>query len=169
MSCKANIGTLQTLNLSQRICHCVKTGGPGHIFCVLYLTDCIVTCTCISLKSKKTTVGVGVFHIWCYIEDKIIFDSSLGPGHWLILTFFEQFKKYLQTSQTFSKIIIINNDYSSPPLIRTPHLPKSLSVLERCPLVRGSTKCIHSTCWQEFVPFMEGCPLKYTINTNETL
>ncbi len=50
------------------------------------------------------------------------------------------------------------SDYSSAPLIRTPHLPKILSLLERCPLVKGSTTYIHSSFGLKYVSFIEGCP-----------
>ncbi len=50
--------------------------------------------------------------------------------------------------------------YSSPPLIRTPLLPKySVFLSERCPLVRGNTTCIHSTYCQKCVSFIDGCHL----------
>ncbi len=52
------------------------------------------------------------------------------------------------------KIIV----YSSP-LLMTALLPTILSLLERCPLMRARVAYIHGTCYQEFVSFLEGCPL----------
>ncbi len=64
-----------------------------------------------------------------------------------------------------NKIGLLSNletvsDYSGPPLIGTPHLPKILTVIIREVSFgqRESTTCIPSTCCQEFVSFIEGCP-----------
>ncbi len=48
-----------------------------------------------------------------------------------------------------------------PPLMLYGHLfcQTILSLLERCPLVRGSITCIYSTFCQESLSFLEGCPL----------
>ncbi len=59
-------------------------------------------------------------------------------------------------------IIKLRDSYSSSPVIGTGgrHLCQTVvSLLERCPLVRGSITCIDCTCCKEFVSFTGGCPL----------
>ncbi len=54
---------------------------------------------------------------------------------------------------------LIHYKYRGLPLIRTPFLPNNSVLIREVSLVRGRITCIHSTCCQEFVSFLEGCPL----------
>ncbi len=108
------------------------------------------------VNSNNVSSSDGGFFLLCYVRCRLRKKSWKNPG-----------TVYLDKQAYDVEISIMNNWelflevlsgkanqcdellYISPPLIRTPL--KMLSLLERCPLVRGSTTCFHRTCCQKFV------------------
>ncbi len=126
------------------------------------------THTVYNASSYGTWTGVQHVQNWAiymiYVHVKYnTFQAAQNKDHtWPMESVFHQIKvwrKFLSIHCTFKTIWNCLQQFPSNK--GHPLCQRILSLLERCPLLKGSITCIYVTCYQEFVSlyFVDGCPV----------